>query len=156
MLTAPVARVAALSAKCFDRAVFGIRSRGDDDSIKLWDALTGVERATLPGHPMQTTGLAFSPDGRYLASVGAGVAVRLWDAATGTPVRRLRPGVGPLTSVVFAPDGKTVAVGSFSGMVTLMDVEPGAAKKLCPTRTAAIPDAATRKQLQYLLRAFGL
>ena len=52
-----------------------------DKSIKLWDARTGRLRRTLTGHTGRVESLAFSPDGRTLATGGGGgdTSIRLWD-----------------------------------------------------------------------------
>jgi WD40 repeat protein len=56
--------------------------------------------------------VAFSRDGKTLATGGGDGTARLWDVATrrqiGSP---LASGGGPVTSVAFSPDGKTLAVG---------------------------------------------
>ena len=60
--------------------------------------------------------VAFSADGKTLASTGDRGMVRLWDVATRGPAGRPLPGhTGRVTEVAFSPDGKTLASGAQTG-----------------------------------------
>lgn len=71
-----------------------------EDVLRLWDARTGTLRAELKGHLSSVWSLAWSPDGRILASGGWGDAIRLWEAASGREIAAL--------------DGRNVSVLAFS------------------------------------------
>ena len=72
--------------------------------------------------------LAFTPDGRVLASGGLGDRfVHLWDVEKGMPLRELEQNVGGVHSLEFSPDGRTLAVGGYGEQyAALLDVETGA------------------------------
>ena len=70
--------------------------------------------------------VAFSPDGKRIASGSADKTVRLWDAATGQPVGQPLTGhTDAVNSVAFSPDGKRIASGSDDRTVRLWDAETG-------------------------------
>jgi hypothetical protein len=88
-------------------------------------------RGTLKGHRFPVTCLAFSPDGKTLAS-GSGASygvvlggpgeLKVWDVATG---KELHHGPRPfraVTCVAFTPDGRTLASGTADGQVLLWTV----------------------------------
>jgi WD40 repeat protein len=78
-----------------------------------------------PGLGMLPSGLAYSPDGRTLASGGHGPGVKLWDVATGAIKATLEGHWSPVGSLAFSRDGKTLASGSTDGDVRLWDVATG-------------------------------
>jgi hypothetical protein len=61
--------------------------------------------------------LAFSPDGKIVASGGYEKIIRLWDPATGTELRRWTAPEGNFASMVFSPDGRLLATGATQGPI---------------------------------------
>jgi WD40 repeat protein len=111
------------------------RWRGE---IKLWDAATGQERASLKGHKDFVHSVAYSPDGATLASGGHDGAVKLWDVATGQERTSLQGHQGWVVAVAFSPDGTTLASAGTDRMVKLWDVRTGQERAALKGHTNAL------------------
>jgi WD40 repeat protein len=96
-----------------------------DTTIRLWDVAKGEEQATLKGHTAPIYAVAFSPDGKIVASGSWDKTIRMWDVATGKEKRALKQ-TGHVTALAFSPDGKTVAWGrTLAPGVNLLDAATG-------------------------------
>jgi WD40 repeat protein len=81
----------------------------------VWDVATGQRLLRLEGHDGTVKTVAYSPDGKAIATGGADHTTRLWDAATGKELRKLEGPGTPVESVVFSPDGRRLAVMARGG-----------------------------------------
>ncbi|HTX26666.1 MAG TPA: serine/threonine-protein kinase [Streptosporangiaceae bacterium] len=90
----------------------------------LWDVATDKQAAILKVRGSSSiTSVAFSPDGKLLASANANGQVFLWDVPTGTLVATLTsPGSGEADGVAFSPDGTLLAIGQGNRQVYVWSV----------------------------------
>lgn len=91
-------------------------------TIQLWDAATRKHLATLKGGPSWTDSLAFSPDGRTLATGHQDGSVKLWNMARRASTDVLTGHVAPVNAVAFRPDGKVLASAGDDNTIRLWNI----------------------------------
>jgi WD40 repeat protein len=123
---------------------------GSDLGLRVWDTDSGkklfgealfifARKGRPPGRVSEDEdfwailGLAFSPDGKHIASCGQGVRAR--DATTGKTIWSMGKGLWPCSSVAYSPDGRHLA-GGMDKVVELWDAASGDVVRSLP----AFPD----------------
>lgn len=84
------------------------------DDVVVWDWTGRQPLRRLRGHQSTVTGIAFSPDGRRLASCGNDRRIIVWDAQSGEPLRTLTGHRDEILQVVFVGNDRLVSLGKDS------------------------------------------
>ncbi len=108
-----------------DRQMFASASGGYDYTVQLWDLANRQDIISLKGHTSYIDSIAFSPDGKTLATGSADDTVRLWNVDTGEYITSLIGHTDTVTSIAFSPDGKTLATGSWDDTLRFWNLATG-------------------------------
>jgi WD40 repeat protein len=102
-------------------------SGSQDKTAIVWDLDHAERRFSLPAQPgvLGVGCVAWSPDGKTLATASGKDVCRLWDASTGRLLETLVAHEGKVFEATFSPDGKTLATGGEDHLAKLWDVATG-------------------------------
>ena len=95
--------------------------------VHIFDLRPGKPCMTLAGHSGGLRGIAYSRDGRRLATCGDDETIRVWDAETGTLLHTLRGHVSGVTCVAFSPDNRLIISGGGDSTLRLWSADEGEA-----------------------------
>jgi RNA polymerase sigma factor (sigma-70 family) len=120
-------------------------------AVHLWDVPRRTELLRLPGHDEFVFGIAFSPDGKTLASAGAQKAISLWEVSTG---REMFPSVAHRSSVacvVISPADRSVITGGYDNAIRRWDPTTGRELGVIGTHPDPVYDLAMSGDGRFLL-----
>jgi WD40 repeat protein len=93
--------------------------------IVFWNPATGQQVATIRGHGKGVSEVAFSHDGKTIASAATDNTIKLWDVVSQRELRTLTGHIANIESMDFSPDGKLLASASDDGSTFLWDTTTG-------------------------------
>lgn len=100
----------------------------EDKTVRVMDAAKLQTIWTLTGHPQPCYGLAFSPDGKVLATGDDTARIFLWDMKTGKKIREFPRDKGHqrgIQTLNFSPDGKKIASVGKDGQIRIWNTAGG-------------------------------
>jgi WD40 repeat protein len=114
-----------VTACAFSTDGLRIVSASDDSTVKVWDAASGREIATLTGHGDRVNACAFSADGLRIVSASDDSTVKVWDAASCHEVATLTGHGAYVNACAFSADGLRIVSGSRDSTVKVWDAASG-------------------------------
>ena len=93
--------------------------------LKLWDAQTGQELASLSGHQGPANEVVFSPDGSLIAAAGPGGCISIWESTTLERLATLDGDTNSVIGIGFRADGRQLVSVSCNATIKRWDVQSG-------------------------------
>src|SRR5215217_564088 len=115
----------------------------------------GTPPRDFKGHTSDVWGVAFSPDGKYLATGSSDKTARLWDVASGETIHIFEGHAGEVGEVEFSPDGKYLLAGSTDKTARLWEVASGETVQIFSGHTGSVDSVAFSPDGKYIVTAGG-
>ena len=122
-----------------------IATAAEQETLAVWDIASERRSLVLPAQPGGYSEAAFSPDGRWLATLSGvnsdGGQIHLWDPASGSPGPRLENSRG-YHSLAISPDSRTIVAESWAGTISLWSLSDGNLTRMLTGHEDSVPGLA--------------
>src|SRR5262249_22826764 len=128
-----------LATLTYDRVRREGKEYHENHVLHLWEVATGEERLAVQVSPQgrDWMKMAFSPDGRTVATAHYEGVIQLWDVVTGKELLRYAGYDADVHGLAFAPDCKTLATGLDDSTILIWDVAAATQRTPPPKRNIA-------------------
>lgn len=130
-------------------------SASEDNTLKIWDSITGEVRQTLTGHTGWVSGCAISPDGTWVVSVSRDRTLKIWDVATGEIRYTLTGHTRSVNGCVISPDGKWLLSASGDNTLRIWDSSTTEIRHVFAGHTSGVNGYAISPDGTWFLSASG-
>jgi tetratricopeptide (TPR) repeat protein len=145
-VTSPDGKLAALTTVQNERGGASRSKEYSGSTVVIRELASAKVVQTLTGHSAEVVSLAFSPDGRRLATASFDRTIKLWDTQTGQDVFTLRGHTSGVVSVAFSPNGDQIVSGGIDSTARVWDATP------LPSKAIAEHDIRFRKKVETLMQ----
>ena len=102
-----------------------LASASNDQTIHVWDVVTGDHLFTYRGHTDAVRAVAWSPNGKHIASVSDDHTVQVWDASSGNHLFTYRGHSKRVSALAWSPDSRCIASAGDDKTVRVWDALTG-------------------------------
>jgi WD40 repeat protein len=114
-----------LSKTAASKTAAGKTADDDESEVRVPPVRVGADARSIRGHNAPILRIAYSPDGKWLASSDDDGVVKIWEAATGKEMRALEKQPDWAQGLDWSPDGSRIAIGRYDGTVGVYDAATG-------------------------------
>lgn len=124
------------------------------ENLKIWEKNTDIAIRTLSSE-VSGRGLAYSPDGKFLASNVKGNKINIWEVSSGKEINTYEDNTSFINTISYSPNGKYLASGSsiFDNSVKVWNLETGYSASTYRFYESGVTSVAFSKDSKFLLSA---